>query len=234
VDMRWPLAITKAREARGLTQREVGERMKLSYVALGNRERGVTTITEEWLLAFLVEIGMEREEFLTIVGQVPVHSLTPSEDIPLYPNLASAGKRAFVPEDTGEEWNTTVDRGNATFHPRAFAVTIEGDSMEPRVLHGDVAICEPVDDEYGVGTLTDGKMVIVFGGARETVDYQNSEIRLARPMVVPTGGMIGLWAWISDGAELRKANAKYSPIRIPAQHDGTLRIAVVVEIRRRV
>lgn len=232
--MRWPTAITKAREARGLTQREVGDRMKLSYVALGNRERGVTTITEEWLFTFLGAIGMNREEFFTLVERVPVHSLAPSEDIPLYPSLASAGRRAFVPEDTGEEWTTTLDRGSATFHPRAFAVTIEGDSMEPRVLHGDVAICEPVDDEDGIGVLTDGRMVLVWGGVGEVADIQNNEPRRARAMIMPTGGMIGLWAWVSGGAELRKANPKYSAIQIPAQHDGTLRVAVVVEIRRRV
>ena len=235
VDMRWPLAIVKARELRGISQRDAGKLMQMSSVAYGNRERGSTVITDDWLLTFLGVIDMKRAEFDAIVKTIPVRSITPSRDIPLYPNLASAGRRAFVPDDTGEEWTEKVDRGNATFHPQAFAVKVEGDSMEPRVLHGDVVICEPIDDEYGVQALSDGRMVVVWGGVSETTDIDRTkDTRRARPLIVPSGGMIGLWAWIEGGAELRKANDKYAPIGIPAQHDGTLRVAVVVEIRRRV
>lgn len=234
VDMRWPLALTKARELRGLSQAEAGVAMGISQVAYGNRERSVTTITEDWLAEFLDKIRMERAEFDSIAKRIPVQSLVPSEDIPLYSNLAAAGQRAFVPEDEGDEWTQTMDRGEISKHPRAFAVRVEGDSMEPRVLHGDIVVCEPVDDEYGIGSLTDGRMVVLWGGVSEVTDYQRDGDRKAKPMIVPTGGMVGLWAWTDGGAELRKVNTRYQPVSIPAQHDGTLRVAVVVELRRRV
>ncbi len=230
--MRWPLALIKARQVRGLSQSDAGRAMGISQVSYGNRERGVTEIGEEWLAQFLDKIDMKRAEFDAIVQRVPVQSVTPSEDIPLYPNLAAAGQRAFCPEDEGDEWTATVDRGSVTKHPRAFAVKSDGDSMEPRIMSGDTVVCEPIDDEHGIGALTDGKMVVVWGGATETMDFQRDGDRRAKPMIVPTGGMIGLWAWVNNGAELRKANQRYQSIRIPAQHDGTLRIAVVVEMRR--
>jgi SOS-response transcriptional repressor LexA len=237
--MRWPKAITKARELRALSQKDVGAAMSISHVAVGSRERGATAITSEWLDRFLAVIEMNREEFLTLVERVPVHALAPSEDIPLFPNLASAGKRAFVPDDIGEEWNETVQRGTATFHPQAFAVKIHGDSMSPMILHDDIVVCEPVSDEDGQGSLSDGRIVIVWGGGvNGNTDYLivDGEVKpKARQIVVPDGGMIGRWSWAEGGAgELRKTNQSYQPVRLPAEHDGTVRIAVVVEIRRRV
>ncbi len=233
--MRWPLALTKARELRGVSQIQAGKLMGLSGVSYGNRERGITSITDEWLGQFLSKIDMQREEFDAIVRRIPVQSVTPSEDIPLYPTLASAGKRAFMPEDTGEEWAEKVPRGTATKHPRAFAARVRGDSMEPRVSDGDVLVCEPIDDEEGLESLQDGRVVVAIGVAPEVrdVDIVNGEPRRATPLPVPTGGMVGVWAWVGGGeAELRKTNKAYQAIRLPARHNGTVRIAVVVELRR--
>jgi SOS-response transcriptional repressor LexA len=235
VDMRWPLALIKARQVRGLSQSDAGRAMGISQVSYGNRERGVTEIGEEWLAQFLDKINMKRAEFDAIVQRVPVQSVTPSEDIPLYPSLASAGKRAFMPEDTGEEWTEKVPRGTATKHPRAFAARVRGDSMEPKVSDGDVLVCEPIDDEEGLESLQDGRVVVAIGVAPEVrdVDIVNGEPRRATPLPVPTGGMVGVWAWVGGGeAELRKTNKAYQPIRLPARHNGTVRIAVVVELRR--
>jgi transcriptional regulator with XRE-family HTH domain len=237
--MRWPKAVTKAREMRGISQKDVGAAMSISHVAVGSRERGSTVITGDWLNRFLAVISMNREEFFNLVERVPVHSLAPSEDIPLFPNLASAGKRAFVPDDIGEEWNETVQRGTATCHPQAFAVKIHGDSMSPMILHDDIVVCEPVSDEDGQGSLSDGRIVIVWGGGvSSTNDYSivDGDVKhKGKQSIVPDGGMIGRWTWAEGGAgELRKTNQSYQPVRLPAEHNGTVRIAVVVEIRRRV
>jgi transcriptional regulator with XRE-family HTH domain len=238
MDMRWPSALVLARQARGLTQRDVGNRLGMSYVIYGNRERGTTAITEGWLSTFLGVIGMTRLEFDNIVKSVPVQSLAPSRDIPLYPSLASAGQRAFAPEDEGTEWTETVERGNATGHKHAFAVRIHGDSMEPLIMHNDIVVCEPVDDEGGMQSLADGRIVVAYGGANGTSDFErvDGETRpRAKRIIVPEGGMIGKWAWIGGGAgELQKVNQKYKPVTIPAEHDGTIRFAVVVQLRRNV
>lgn len=239
MDMRWPSAITQARELRKLTQREVGDKLGMSYVALGQRERGATRITDGWLAKFLNAIEMNRAEFDSIVRHVSVQSLAPSRDIPLYPNLASAGQRAFAPEDEGTEWTETVERGNATSHKHAFAVRIHGDSMEPLIMHGDIVVCEPVDDEEGMQSLADGRVVVAYGGGVsgsqdfERVDGETKP--RAKRIIVPDGGMIGKWAWIGAGAgELQKVNKAYKSVTIPAEHDGTIRFAVVVQLRRNV
>lgn len=238
MDMRWPSAITQARELRKLTQRDVGDRLGMSYVALGQRERGATRITDAWLAKFLSAIEMNRVEFDNIVRHVSVQSLAPSRDIPLYPSLASAGQRAFAPEDEGTEWTETVERGTSTSHKHAFAVRIHGDSMEPLIMHNDIVVCEPVDDEDGMQSLADGRIVVAYGGANGTSDFErvDGETRpRAKRIIVPEGGMIGKWAWIGGGAgELQKVNQKYKPVTIPAEHDGTIRFAVVVQLRRNV
>lgn len=234
MDMRWPLAISRAREARGLTQRDVGQRMRLSYVAVGQRERGVTRITEDWLDKFLTCIEMDRSEFERHVTSVKPQSLLVSQEIPLYPNLAAAGRRFFVPEDTGEFVGEFIPRGRSTQHPQAFACKVEGDSMTPEIRPNDIVVCEPVDDEFG--EIEDGKVVVVWGGCVETGDVQLQEEppKRAKPLIVPSGGMIGQWVWASGGgAELRKFNPRYPAIPIPAQHDGRICVAIVVETRRK-
>jgi hypothetical protein len=235
--MRWPIAVTKARESRNLSQNEVGHAMGISGVAYGNRERGVTQIGEDWLGRFLHTIRMDRAEFDNLVRRIPVQSVTPSADIPLYPNLASAGKRAFMPDETDEAWMETVVRGTSSRHPGAFAAKIHGDSMAPLIVHGDVVICEPLDDEDD-SELYDGRVVVAFGtNVSSTGDYTrvDGEVKpKARAVIVPDGGMIGQWAWLEGrSGELRKVNAKYQPVLIPARHDGTIRLAVVVEVRRK-
>jgi SOS-response transcriptional repressor LexA len=238
VDMRWPKAITKARELRGLTQKVVGERLDVAHVAIGARERGTTGITDEWLAKFLAAIEMSRVEFDLLVSKVPVQSITPSREIPLYPNLASAGQRAFAPEDTGEDWTEMVDRGNSTTHPQAFAVKVHGDSMAPMILHGDTLVCEPLEDDDGWNKLADGRIVAVWGGVTSTTDFERVDGELkpvGKQVRVPEGGMLGKWMWADDrAAELHKLNERYKSVALPSQHDGTMRVALVVQIRRNV
>lgn len=233
VDKRWPIAVTKARESRGISQRDMGGRMGVSNVAYGNRERGATEITDEWLARFLATINMTRVEFDEIVRRVPVAATMLPPTIPLYPSLAAAGRRAFVPDDTQEYPTDFIPRATSSQHPQAFACRVDGDSMMPDIRPGEIVICEPVDDEFG--EIEDGKVVVVWGDCEETRDVQISEApRRAKQMIVPSGGMIGQWVWTGGGAaELRKFNPKYPAIKIPAQHDGKLCIGVVVETRRK-
>lgn len=92
-------------------------------------------VTEDWLFeggdvktpAAVVEDSAAGTEY-TVVREVPVIS------------WAHAGTAATF-EEMPKHWQGKVATNSRD--PRAFALTIEGDSMEPKFLQGDKVICEP-------------------------------------------------------------------------------------------
>jgi transcriptional regulator with XRE-family HTH domain len=118
-------ALRKMRERAGLSQREVGEKIGRSHVAVGAREREGFNWQEEDVDEYLAAIGATRQDLAKMLSDVRV---TPGPTIPLIPSLASAG-RYWVDRDDAQEYpdgTRQIPRGVHTTHPQAFAVPVEG------------------------------------------------------------------------------------------------------------
>ena len=108
-----------------------------------------------------------------IQGTTETKSYVAREDAPDYGNKVRevrvvswthAGQAAAY-EELPTDWQTKV--ATTSTDPRAFAVTVEGDSMEPKFFTGDRVICEPsrepVNGKIVVAKLkTDGVVLRVF------------------------------------------------------------------------
>lgn len=118
----------------------------------------------------------------------PVPANVPSDKIPLV-NTLSAGKRRAMtdmgyPEDWAGDW---IERG---VPQDARAYVVEGDSMEPELRHGDIAICAPGRDPVP------GDMCVVQLGPRhgdencaryvEVTPDGQTVLRSAKPSKYPT------------------------------------------------
>ena len=100
----------------------------------------------------------------------------------------------------------------------AFAIKVEGDSMEPCLKHGDIVIVEPVR-EGGEGMLTEGCIVVIW---------------LNEPDGFGAGGQIGRWQHVGGKrGRLLKDNTRYQPIDLVLTHERTTAIGRAIERRTR-
>lgn len=231
-------ALAFLRSQAGLSQQVVATRLGVSQKSYSNRETGITRVTPEFRDKFLEAIGANTDDWERVLDQVRVDAPL-SAEIPLFETIAAAGRYAFVADCDDTQGAKMVDRGRAK-HPCAFAVTVHGDSMAPALLDGDIIICEPILDEHDRYRLVDGRVVAVFAPdaltAVQDVDNQTRQpikpVR-AQPLPVPQAGAVGRWRWLAHGeAKLEKDNPKAVPLTLPAEHVTTLRVAMVIELRR--
>lgn len=229
-------ALALLRSRANLSQFVVAGRLNMSQKAYSNRETGVTAVTADFRKRFLAVLGADESDWEEAMADAKVQAPL-SDQIPLYENAAAAGRYAFVQDCAEMEGATMIDRAGAK-HPCAFAVPVHGDSMAPALQDGDVIICEPIMDEHDAHRLVDGRVVAVFapdalGADMGDIDNQSRQ-RKARVLPVPQGGAVGRWRWLGGGeARLEKDNPKAVPLHLPAEHVTTLRVAIVVELRRK-
>lgn len=231
-------AMTLLRTETGMNQRDLAKAMGVSQAAISQRETGRTGIDEEFGRRMLEVMGKSAADWARALATVkPIAEPRASAFIPLYTNVAAAGRYAFVPDCQDTTGAKMIDRGDSQ-HPCAFATVVHGDSMVPTLHDGDVIVCEPIIDEHDRDRLVDGRVVAVFapdalGAVVGDIDNQTRQ-RKAQPMPVPQAGAVGRWRWLSSGeAKLEKDNPKAVPLHLPAEHVTTLRVAVVVELRRK-
>lgn len=140
--------IKECRKALKLTQAQVARKLNVSYVAVSQWERDDTTpsgknlynlanalgCTTTWLL-----YGMENTETAQPSAQTPLIYSVP---------LISAGQARMWLED-GEGWGFTREAGSHDLltenvpSSRAFAISVDDESMEPEFRVGDKVIVDP-------------------------------------------------------------------------------------------
>lgn len=187
--------LTSLASRRGLQQVDIANRLGVKPPRVGNWFQGrnmprkaervalakLLGVTVEWLIEgtteadrYLVEdVEKARSEF----GGDPVR------EVPLI-SWTHAGEAATY-EAMPKHWHGRV--ATTSTDPRAFAVTVEGDSMEPKFFAGDRVICEPSQEPRN------GKPVVAKY-ADDAVQLRiyhklpDGRIRLAslRPEIYPT------------------------------------------------
>lgn len=131
-------ALRRMREQRELSLRDIEEAIGTAFTTIGMRERGKLRWDDDDIDSYLKAIGATRKDLEHALAELPV-SRKISATIPLIPTLASAG-RYWVDRGDAHEYpdgTRQIPRGVHTTHPQAFAVPVEGESMEPFFKAGD-------------------------------------------------------------------------------------------------
>ncbi|MES2697496.1 MAG: XRE family transcriptional regulator [Verrucomicrobiota bacterium] len=200
--------------AKKLEQIDIAEKLGVSLSRVGNWFQGrnfprrierprlanLLDITVEYLIHGTAENGritpVEVQESQASYGGPPVR------DVPLI-SWSHAGE-AVVYEEMPRHFQGRVSTTSAD--PRAFAVTVEGDSMEPKVFAGDRVVCEPTRQPIN------GKPVVA--------KHRNEEVQLRLYHKLPNGRI-----------RLAPLNPVYPTIEY--EPDGFMWIYPVLELVRR-
>jgi phage repressor protein C with HTH and peptisase S24 domain len=217
--------VRQVRTTRGITLETLARELGMDKSNLARKERG--------------DIGMSREEFKTATKFLGVPDVfnqweetnrgeimdlisntrkdTTPKGIPIV-NAAPAGRIENYETDHYDEYNTAwayVERGEVK-DPKAFAVVVVGDSMQPGLHDGDIVVCSPVLD-YQEDRLVNGSVVFV-----RFAESMRGGCLLAR-LTREKGGKV----------RLAKDNPKYKSKIVPLNIDHIARIAVAIEKRSR-
>jgi transcriptional regulator with XRE-family HTH domain len=230
------MALRRMREARSLSLRDLEDAMGVSFTTIGARERGKLGLDDDDVDAYLKAIKADRRELEKTLATIVVQPKA-TDTIPLLPTIASAG-RAWLDRGDAQDFpdgTKQVPRGRRATHPAAFAVTVEGTSMQPLFQPGDIIVCEPIEDEEDVDRLQDGRVVVAW---THPAVQQSQGKAIKTPdglQLIPPAGFVGRWEWRADrSAVIRKDNGHHQAVWIPAAHDGRVFLAVVVEFTRAV
>jgi transcriptional regulator with XRE-family HTH domain len=230
-------ALRSLREKKRMSLRALEKPVGLSFTTIGDRERGLgRDLDDEELDAYLKAVGATRKDLEREMGQVVVPTRI-TDTIPLLPTIASAG-RAWLDRGDAQDFpdgTKQVPRGRRATHPAAFAVTVEGTSMQPLFQPGDIIVCEPIEDEEDADRLQDGRVVVAWTHPA----VGQSQGKAIKPpdglQLIPPAGFVGRWEWRADrSAVIRKDNGHHQAVWIPAVHDGRVFLAVVAEFTRAV
>lgn len=168
-------------DGKGLEQSDISERLGVSLSRVGNwfHGRNFPRRSERPKLAgllgatveYLIHGTMESDSFTPegVQEARAKHGGPPVREIPVISWTHAGAATAYeqMPRNfSGHVATTSTD-------PRAFAVTVEGDSMEPKVFSGDRVVCEPSRSP------TNGKVVVA--------KYDNEEVQLRIYHKLPNG-----------------------------------------------
>jgi transcriptional regulator with XRE-family HTH domain len=162
--------VKRYREARGLSQEELGRRIGISKAAISSIEIGRTKSLKGPTLAGLCrEFGISPDELTgkkfhrrDEVSYIrPVSSEISHRRIPVLGTASADASGAWLALDPGSAVGF-IDHQSAD--PAAYSVRISGDAYHPRIKSGEFIICEP-GHEVGPGDevlvkLTTGAMFI--------------------------------------------------------------------------
>jgi transcriptional regulator with XRE-family HTH domain len=229
--------IRQLREDRGWDQGELLDRFQrvakqrglivsMSKNVISRRETGKIAIKPPERKLWAEVFGMSVEEFDQQWRGSRVHDRPAPMGIPVI-NRGPAGVVQPYDHDhmAGGEFHNAfeyVDRGDPQDEARyisddlAFALIIVGDSMEPAMTEGDLAVFTPMTVPRPRQRLENGKVVFVRFGP----ESKNEGVTVAR------------WFQQADGSiQLSKDNRKYPALSVKAEE--IVQLACCVELRKR-
>lgn len=157
-----PQTLKLLRKQKGVTQAQLSHHLQVSQQAVGKWETGRSTPDPNTLIKMSEFFGVTVDELLgmenTHIGTVMPYIATGEAQIPVVGSVrAGYGALAFE-EDHGTEPANVRDPENY------FYLVVKGNSMEPRIQDGDLALVRRQN------TLDDGDLgVIVFGEGEGTL-----------------------------------------------------------------
>lgn len=138
--------IKKARKDAGLTQKQVADKLGITYQAISNYERGknrieISVLTELCSIYGLSVTKVLQDEDLSSASTVePLGEYHPTHRIPILGRVA-AGVPMYAEENI-EGYTYSELNGGAEY----FALRVKGDSMTAaRIADGDLIICRAQD-----------------------------------------------------------------------------------------
>ena len=185
-------AVRRWRDEQGVSQEQLARRLEITRSYLSQIENGEPTSAR--LQARF------RRTTETPAPAGPAHrgaldnaEIVPTRFVPLV-SWAQAG-RSVEYDELPTSWQKKVP---TTLHdPRAFAVTIAGDSMEPRFQAGDVAFLEPSrplrQQDLVIARLRDGDVTFkIYHRTGDTVKFSSYNAAYL-PFEVPAADIV--WAF---------------------------------------
>lgn len=161
--------IKKARKDAGLTQKQVADKLGITYQAISNYERGknrieISVLTELCSIYGLSVTKVLQDEDLSSASTVePLGEYRPSHRIPILGRVA-AGAPMYAEENI-EGYTYSELNGGAEY----FALRVKGDSMTAaRIADGDLIICRAQD------IVENGQIAVVL------VDDQEATVKIYR------------------------------------------------------
>ncbi len=151
--------IRNLRKSRGLTQKQLAERLRVTQQAVGKWETGKSMPDSETLKDISDFFGRSVDWLLGYEENIARYS-SPSPDraVPVIGTVKAGYNALAFNEDLGYEYADVRDPENY------FYLVVRGDSMEPRIKDGDLALV------HRQNTLNDGDLgVIVYGDDEGTL-----------------------------------------------------------------
>lgn len=191
--------LKKARQAAGLSQAELAERMGLNVRTYGSYERGERDLSTALLRQICQELKVSSDVLLETKGSRPVESnadMLPQEKIHMIPvfNSVAAGFGAYASSDIVEYIPLYIE--NDFDVEDTICITVRGQSMYPKIEDGDRVVVRRQE------CVDNGRIAVVMIGddavvKRVNFDGERLELTSFNPEYPPR---------ILQGAEL--ANVK--------------------------
>lgn len=191
--------LKKARQAAGLSQAELAERMGLNVRTYGSYERGERDLSTALLRQICQELKVSSDALLETKGSRPVESnadVLPQEKIHMIPvfNSVAAGFGAYASSDIVEYIPLYIE--NDFDVEDTICITVRGQSMYPKIEDGDRIVVRRQE------CVDNGRIAVVMIGddavvKRVNFDGERLELTSFNPEYPPR---------ILQGAEL--ANVK--------------------------
>lgn len=163
--------IRELRKKKGLTQQELGEYLGVQKTAISYYESGKRQPTPDMLMKMADLFGVSVDVILgredqpaEAPGWKDASEVTAKPSPPRFPLPDLDHETARIPilgsvhagydymAEENYEGYLEVDPAVKQRHPDAYVVQVKGDSMEPEIRHGAIAICVP-SSEYRSGCL---------------------------------------------------------------------------------
>lgn len=145
-----PNRIKEIRLSKNLTQQQLADLVITGQSQIDRLEKGERKLSVDWMNRVASALQVEpRDLLLAAAGDkawslrtIPTRDQMP-QDLPVYGTAAGAnGDGAFV-INMGGQVGTIRRPPGLMGNPGAFAIYVEGDSMEPRYEPGETAIIDP-------------------------------------------------------------------------------------------
>ena len=145
--------LKELRKAAGLSQAQLSARVGVSQQAVGKWENGKSSPDPDTLTALAKLLGVSTDDLL---GKVPAPSFSlpyAQTGIPVVGTVRAGYGALAYEEDYGTELASVKDPSSY------FYLVVKGDSMEPRIREGDLALVhkQPTLDSGDLGVLIYGE-----------------------------------------------------------------------------
>lgn len=188
------LGVRRWRDAQGMSQEQLAQRLEITRSYLSQIENGEPASAK-------LQARFRRLVAETSGRSTPAHGSTMLDDAEIVPlrfvplvSWAQAG-RSVDYDELPTSWQKKVPTDVSD--PRAFAVSIAGDSMEPRYQAGDVAFLEPSrplrQQDLVIARLGDGDVFFkIYCRTGDTVKFSSYNPAYP-PFEVPVSDVV--WAF---------------------------------------